>query len=100
MLTDDALIQNKWKWFNGKWQKNGVRMHVDNNQRKVYLDFIINENEKLGFFFHHEFDDFDSDISTLEKDITSAISLMLYEEPDCKEKITPKTKRAFHNWIQ
>lgn len=100
MLTDDILIQNKWKRFDDKWQKNGVRMKVDNNQRKVYLDFIINEEEKLGFFFHHEFDDFDSDISTLEKDITSAISLMLYEESYCKEKITPKTKRAFHNWIQ
>jgi hypothetical protein len=100
MITDDVLLQHKWKKFNGKWQKNGVRMKVDNNQRKVYLDFIINENEKLGFFFHHEFDAFDSDISKLEKDITSAIFLILYEEPDCEEKITPKIKRAFHNWTQ
>lgn len=100
MLTDDILIQNKWKKCNGRWQKNGVRMKVDNIQRKVYLDFLINENEQLGFFFHHEFDAFDSDISKLEKDITEAISIMLHEEPACKEKITPKTKRAFHNWTQ
>lgn len=100
MISEEELIKHKWKRFNGKWQKNGVRMKVGNNQRKVYLDFIINEDEKLGFFFHHEFDAFDSDISTLEKDITSAISLMLHEEPACKEKITPKTKRAFHNWTQ
>lgn len=100
MLTDDVLIQNKWKRFNGKWQKNGVRMEVDNNQRKVYLDFIINENEKLGFFFYHEFDAFDSDISKLEKDIITAIFHMLYEDLHCKKKITPKTKRAFHNWVQ
>ena len=70
------------------------------NIRQVYLDFIINENEKLGFFFHHEFDAFDSDIYKLEKDISTAVFHMLHSEPDCNEKITPKTKRAFHNWVQ
>ena len=100
MLTDDVLIQNKWKRFNGAWQKNGVRMRIDNGQCKVYLDFIINEDEQIGFFFYHEFDDFDSNISKLEKDITDVIIHMLYEDLHCKEKITSKIKRAFHNWTQ
>lgn len=100
MITDDVLLQHKWKRFNAMWQKNGVGMKVDNIQRKVYLDFLINEDENVGLFFYHEFDDFDSDISKLEKDITSAIFNILYTDLDCKDKITSKIKRAFHNWVQ
>lgn len=100
MITDDVLLQHKWKRFDGRWRKNGVGLKVDNEQRKVYLNFIINEEEKLGLFFYHEFDAFDNDISRLEKDITRAILNILYEELECKDKITPKIKRAFYNWIQ
>ena len=100
MLTDDVLIQNKWKKFNGGWKKNGVGLKVDNSQCKVYLHFIINEEEQIGLFFYHEFEAFDNDISKLEKDITSAIMNILYTDLDCKGKITPKIKRAFHNWVQ
>ena len=100
MITDDVLLQHKWKRFDAMWQKNGVRLKIDNEQRKVYLNFIINEEEKLGLFFYHEFDAFDNDIYKLEKDITSAILNILYEDLECKDKITPKTKRAFCNWVQ
>ena len=82
------------------WQKNGVGLKIDNEQRKVYLHFIINEEEQLGLFFYHEFDAFDNDISKLEKDITSAILNILYEDLECIDKITPKIKRAFCNWVQ
>lgn len=100
MITDDVLLQHKWKKFNGEWKKNGVGLKVDNSQCKVYLNFIINEEEQIGLFFYHEFEAFDSDISKLEKDITSAIMNIIYTDLDCKDKITPKIKRAFHNWVQ
>lgn len=100
MLTDEILIQHKWKKFDGMWHKNGVGLKIDNDQRKVYLHFIINEDEQIGLFFYHEFEAFDSDISKLENDITSAVFNMLYTDLDCKDKITPKIKRAFRNWVQ
>ena len=100
MITDDVLFQNKWKRFDGMWRKNGVGLKIDNEQRKVYLHLIINEDEQLGLFFYHEFDAFDNDISKLEKDITSAIFIILYEDVEYKSKIAPKVKRAFLNWVQ
>lgn len=100
MLTDDILIQHKWKKFNEMWQKNGVELKIDNNQRKVYLHSIINEDEKIRLNFYHEFNAFGSDISKLENDITRGIFKILYEDSNCKNKITPKIKRAFCNWIQ
>ena len=53
MLTGDVLIQYKWKKFDGIWRKNGVELEIDNNQHKVYLHFLINEEEKIRFNLYY-----------------------------------------------
>lgn len=101
MITDDVLLQHRWKRFDGsRWQKNGVIMDVNYDKCRVYLHFTINEKRQIYFYAYHPFDAFDSDVHLLEKDITRGIMMMLFEDEDYKGKVSPRAKRAFYNWIQ
>lgn len=101
MITDDVLLQHKWKRCDGnKWRKNGVIIDVNNDKCRVYLHFIINERRQIYFSAYHPFENFDSDIHILERDIARGIMKILFKDEDYKGKVSSRAKRAFYNWIQ